>query len=409
MIQLSPRGKAIYQFLSLTVILLFFYAAGFMLSALSLLPASPLAEFTSAEVSRQFAGRMFNLLCLTGCLGAGIMMASESLPDTTLKWWRGLWFATVAIAVALSPFEVGQALNWGISIVLLVLLVSSVGAGASSSYMRVWQFGILLISVGLVATPLLPAAAAEAQKAFQIHVALPLCALSIMFWLMPRYSDLDRQWAEESLKLVAILLCLGGSLISLGRLSPPAVIGLGAAPLIVLSTIILANHSARALRNRNANNSLSPHWIALATLFWLVAAGFLGALSVQGEVSAAMAGTDLTVAQNWLGSWVTVAVILAFVNEAASSLRGDNRRVTGYAPFWLIGFGVGLAFVAQLCRGVAQIYLREVAAVTEVAEAELLLPITALWIICLLAVAVGIVIYALGYFLRLPKIVVVER
>ena len=357
----------------------------------------------------KFASQMFNLLCLTGFLGAGIMMAGETLPHATVKWWRGLWFALVAIAVALSPFAFGQVLNYGTSLVLLVLLVSSLKAGVSSSFMRFWQFGILLIATSLVATPLLPGAAAEALNTFQIHVALPLCALSIIFWLMPRYSHIERQWAEESLKLVAVLLCLGGSLISLGRLSPPAVIGLGAAPLIVLSTMILANHSARALRNRNANNSLSPHWISLATLFWLVAGGFLGALSVQSEVSAAMAGTDLIAAQNWLASWIIIAVVLAFINEAASSLRGDNRRVTGYAPFWLIGFGVGLAFIARLCRGVAQIYLREFAAVTEVSEAELLQPITALWIICLLAVATGTVAYALGYFLRLPKILVIER
>ena len=39
---------------------------------------------------------------------------------------------------------------------------------------------------------------------------------------------------------------------------------------------------------------------------------------------------------------------------------------------------------------------------------ELLLPLTLVWIICLFAVAVGIVTYALGFWLRRPRIRVVE-
>ena len=79
--------------------------------------------------------------------------------------------------------------------------------------------------------------------------------------------------------------------------------------------------------------------------------------------------------------------MLAFVNESASSLRGDNRRVTGFVPLWLIalwrragGHRVGA------CRGVVQIYLRDVAALDASAMPALLLPLTIVWLICLLAV-----------------------
>ena len=122
-----------------------------------------------------------------------------------------------------------------------------------------------------------------------------------------------------------------------------------------------------------------------------------------------MRGTDLAAAQDWLAGWVLLAITLAFVNESATALRGDNRRVTGYVPLWLTVFGAGLATITLACRGVVKIILRDVAAVEKAAQAALLLPLTSVWIICLLAVAAGIVTYALGFWLRRPKIQVVER
>ena len=122
-----------------------------------------------------------------------------------------------------------------------------------------------------------------------------------------------------------------------------------------------------------------------------------------------MRGTDLSRAQDWLASWVSLAIVLAYVNESASSLRGDNRRVTGYVPLWFITFGVALASIVLACRGAVQIYLRDVAVADASAMPELLLPLTVVWIICLVAVAAGIVTYALGFWLRRPRIVVVDN
>ena len=177
--------------------------------------------------------------------------------------------------------------------------------------------------------------------------------------------------------------------------------------MIPLCYVILAGHSYRALSSRNENASLAPHWVAAATVFWLVGGGFLGALSIQPGISEATRGTDLAAAQDWLAGWVLLAIALAFVNESATALRGDNRRVTGFLPLWLITFGAGLAAISLACRGVVQFYLRDVAAVEEAAQAELLLPLTTVWIICLLAVAAGIVIYALGFWLRRSPVRVV--
>ena len=80
--------------------------------------------------------------------------------------------------------------------------------------------------------------------------------------------------------------------------------------------------------------------------------------------------------------------------------------MTGYIPLWLIAFGVALAGMLLICRGVAQIYLRDVAALRP--SAELMLPLTLIYIACLLAVAAGGLSYALGFCLRLPRIHVID-
>lgn len=408
MIQLSPRGKAIYQFLSLTVLLLLLYGASVLFSGLSRLPASPLNEYLTADALRQFSAQVFKLLCVTGFLAAGIMMADDSWSDTAITWWRRVWYASVALTIALSPFGIPQVLDSGIALVILALVLWSARVGGGSTFVRVWRLGLLLVGISLPATHLITGPWALALRAFPLQVAYALCALSIAFWLLPRISAVTRAAAQENLPIVAVTLCFGGGLICLGHLGPPGLIGLSAAPLILISYIVLAGHLARPLRNGNENASLASHWVALATILWLVGSGLLGALGAHDGISRAMRDTEILAAREWLGGWVIVAIVLAFCNEAASSLRGDNHRVTGYVPLWLIAFGVGASFIAQLCRGVAQFTLREFAVEAALSEAEALLPFTVVWLICLLAVFTGIATYAIGFFLRRPLIRVVE-
>jgi len=406
LIQLSPRGVALYQFLTLIVLLLVLYAIGFCLSAFLELPADPNAGVVDPALVSRITLRLFKLTVLSGLVGAGVMMAGERLSVQRCRWLLRLWTALVVISVALSPFNLDGALNLAAALILLLVLAATIGGAAIN--LRVWQIGLALIAVSSVAAQLVDTQTAEALRAFQIQAACPFAALSAMFWLMRRYSRVEAEWAEDGLKIVSVLIFLAGGLISLGRIGLPPVISLAATALLPLCYIILAGHSYRALASRNDNASLAPHWIALATLFWLVGGAFLGALSIQPAISEAMRGTDLAAAQEWLAGWALLAVALAFVNEAASALRGDNRRVTGYMPLWLIAFGAGLATIVQACRGVAEIYLRDVALVAPSAMAELLLPLTMVWIICLLATAAGSLMYALGFWLRRPRIRVVN-
>ena len=408
LIQLSPRGQATYGLLSLIVALLPLYGAGFIASALHQLPSQPLGDLIAIADIERFTARVFQLTILSGLVSAGLMMAGERLSVHSIRWLQRIWTGLALASVALSPFDLKTALDLAAALVLLLLLVASFRAAEASACLRVWHIGLLLIVVSLVAAQLLAGRALEALRAFQIQVAYPIAGLSVMFWLMRRYSRVDDDWAADGLRITALLVFLAGSLISLGRLGLPAVVSLGATILIPLCYIILAGHSYRALSSRNENALLTPHWIATATLFWLVGGGFLGALSIQPAIGEAMRATDFAQAQDWLARWVLLAMVLALINEGASSLRGDNRRVTGYVPLWLITFGTGLATVVQACRGVVQIYLRDIAVTEEAAHSELLLPLTVVWIVCLLAIAAGIVAYALGFWLRRSRIVVID-
>ncbi len=403
MIQLSLRGAAIYQLLNLTVALLLLYAATLLLAALNQLPAQPLSQWATALDG--LAAQSFRLLLLTGFLAAGIMLAGDALNSNRLAWQRRIWLVFVALSLALGAIGQAQLADTLTAVALLAALAWSLRSGEPSTFMRCWQVGLLLSALGPALSVVSDQRFSEVNTAFQVHVAFALCSLSIVFWLIPRFSRLSSAWARDSLRITGVLIVLGGSLISLGRLVLPAALSLPAAPLIAVCYVLLASHSARALRHRNENASLAPHWIALATIFWLVGGGFLGALSIQPGIANAMRATDLAAAQHWLGGWANLAVVLGFVNEAAASLRGDNLRVTGYMPYWLMAFGVGLSGILQTCRGLLQIYLRDVAAV---AELELLLPLTLVWLICLLGVAAGMALYAIGYWLRRPRIRVID-
>ena len=404
LIQLSKRGKSIYQLLSLTVILLLLYALGFMLTALGALSPTILAEAPAEAALQAFTAYSFDLLVFTGLVGAGIMQAGDALHESAVQRWRRIWTGFVAVVLLASPIAPPAILDSALALFLLLTLLWIGRGGARSTYLRVWQWGMFLSLGSLLAARLADGLAADVARAFQTHVGFALSALSLLFWLMTRFSRVDEGWARAGARIVAVLVFLGGSLISLGRAGLPVAVSLGAAPLLLLCYCVLASHSYRALSKRNENASLAPHWIALAALLWLFSAGFFGVLSIQPAIAEAMRGSDLAAAGAWLADWTVLAVILAFTNEAASSLLGGNQRVTGYVPFWLISFGLALSGIAQICRGVAEIYLRQVSGLEPAVAADLLMPITTVWIFCLAAVAVGCAIYALGFWLRRPTI-----
>ncbi len=403
-IQLSPRGTLIYQCLNLAVILLPLYALSLLISALSLLPGSPLESWTVP--SQRFSAQVFTLLCLSSFIGGGILMARDALSHAAHQRMLRIWICLVAIVLCLGPFTEAAALDLTLALALLAGLAGSARGLPATSRMRIWQLGMLLIAASLPASHLASGELAEALRALPLHLAFPLCALSLAFWLLTRLGALSDDLAEARLRICAFMLGFAALLSSLGRITLPPILAACAAALVIIAFGLVASHLARPLREPNENKSLAGHWIALAALSWL-AFGALGAISLTGGLWQAMRGTDLAAAWDGIGGWGSLAIALALVNYTASALRGDNRRVTGYLAFWLISFGAGFAFIAQLCRGVAQAYLREYANPAALSEAELLLPLTLIWLVCQVVLAAGMIVYALGYFARRPRIRVV--
>ena len=404
MIRLSPRGKIQFQFLSLIVLLLTLYSASFLLEALFQLPENPLARHLDEETVKVLSARCLSLVMLTGLVGAGITMAPDSLSERRPQVFLRAWIALSIVTLVASPFVRVSLLDAIAAIGLLALLALTVSGREVSAFLRVWQAGMLLVCAGSLAKPFASTPWDRILELFQWHVAYSIAALSVAFWLMTRFSTVERDWAKDGVKIVAVLLFLSGSLISIARLGLPPLVSISATPLILVSFMILAGHAYRALSLRNDDMSLATHWTAVATLFWLVAGGFLGAISLYAGINSAMQGTALAATQDWLMSWALLAILCAYVNSVATELRGGNRRVTGYAPLWLVAFGASLSTIVQGCRGVVEIYLRDSFALERARIIEMTAPLTQIWIICLLAVAIGVMCFALGFWARRPKI-----
>ena len=206
-----------------------------------------------------------------------------------------------------------------------------------------WRVGMALAVVSLPLSQF-----TDSARAFQLHVAFALPALCCVYWLFSRFSRMDAKWSRDSLRICATLFVISGGVIAFGRVGIPQPLAAIAAPLVLLAQIIIASHWHKAIANRDANATLSPHWLALATLL-LVVNGIIGALSIQPGVQAAMRGADMARAQDWAGGpWRCYAWRLRWSIRRRASCAGDNRRVTGYMAFWLVGFGGILAAVCQM-------------------------------------------------------------
>ncbi len=398
MIRLTSAGKKIYHLMSQIVILLLLYAIVMLLSELQSLPIPTLLSGISIDFEH-VTNPLFELIILTGLIVGGLMMSLDHINHQHLQWVYRAWVAIVIISIMGTAF-LNSPLFDLLPIVGLVAFLSLTLKSEASRFLRIWQMGIVLIIVSL----LVRHAIGTPSLVFQTHVAYGITAVSITFWLMTRWSNVRDEWVNDGVMIVSGLVAISGLLMSLGSFDIPSGYGL-VSFLIVPCFIILAGHHYRALRDRNQDMSLSAHWIAVATVYWLLA-GFMGVLSVQSGIQTVMTNTGLAEAQILLIQTVMLLIVLGLVNYIASYLRGENRRVTGFMPLWLIGFGQGFVILMTGSAGVVEIYLREFAGMDNLMIDGLLLPLTLITILCQMSVAFGIIIYALGFVARRPKIMI---
>lgn len=404
MIRLTHTGKIVYQMLGQIVILLMVYAMLFLLSATQSLPYFTIAHLIPSNLIVSLTECILHLVILTGIVTAGMVMCNADNRYLLRLYYA--WTGLIIITLLFTGFDIAPLLDSLTALLLFGYLGLSLWSQPPSPFLRIWRVGIVLIIVSIVVQWVVTDRWLAVILLFRVHVAYSVTGISIMFWLMTHWSNVRAEWARDGVMIVSWLIAFAGVLMSIAPLALPSFIGFFSAFVVPVCYMILAGHSYRALRDRNQNLSLSPHWIAIAVLLWLAGGGFLGTLSTQVGIQQWLQGTRLAQAQHWFLIWGMLAIILSLVNNTATQLRGENRRVTGYMPLWLIAFGSGFGGVVLGCAGVVEIYLLRFLTIDRATVETLLIPLSIVWIVCLLIVAIGIAIYALGFWIRRPTIIV---
>jgi nitric oxide reductase subunit B len=170
--------------------------------------------------------------------------------------------------------------------------------------------------------------------------------------------------------------------------------------MIPVCYLIYALHTYKALSARNTTATLAAQWFGLGGLLLLIGIGGLGALVASPAVNQWTAGTRLNDTQMLLTAFGILALVLGVINQATAELRGQNRRVTGLMPFWMIAFGIIGGALALGAAGLTQTYLERILGVGYLETQRLIVPLYAGWIFGIVLAAAGVLIYALGFIAR---------
>lgn len=263
--------------------------------------------------------------------------------------------------------------------------------------LQVGVIGALLLIATTFARWLLPDASWLDQV--RLLFAYPLCIAPLLYWLYRRFSNVPPAWAESSLTSVAVLLTVGGLTLLVGTTTDSNAIKIACAGLGSVCYLVVGAHGFRALSDRNQNRVMSAPWSALC-LILLVAGGLLSAVMALPDAMIWSQNTALESMPNELISSAVLALILAVGNQSAAEMRGENRRVTGWVPFWLATGGFLLMALGMSAVGLVESVLIRL----EVAEIEeWIAPLRAIWRSGTGLVTAGLAVYALTYFLRRPR------
>ena len=415
-------NRVALRFFLHTLVLLILYALVSLIAALKFLPGDLTQTSLPFNQVSAFAAALLDLAVLGGLLGGGIYAAVQSgvPPDASQRsgssrslnaavWIYGL-LSILTVVAGLLALLIALAVPLAllkIAVILLVLAELAPALRPASAVLVVWAIGLLLSAVctllGLFSPDdfVLASILHALASGVNTHVAHLLAAVALAFWLMPRFSHVTPALADASLWTVAGLLALAGALVAvtnlgldLGMLRPLAAV------VVPLLYLIFAAHSYRAFAARNTTATLAAHWTALGILL-LLGGGLLA--SPQIAARAWVAGTRLSDLRAALALLALVAILLGVINQAGAEMRRENRRVTGLAPFWVVTFGTLGGGLALAGAGLVQVYLERVLSVGYLDTQALLAPLYGLWVGGQGLSALGVVIYALVFWLRRPR------
>lgn len=420
--------KLSYRLFSHMLLLLLVYAVVSLLGAVKFLGDDPLATTLPYHQVNAFASVLVNLAVVSGLLGGGVYAAASALAaprlhdERLLLYSVRLWSLVVLLGCAAgalgmlegrSGMELPAVLDLGVGVTVVLVVANVLMSQPRAAVIPVWAVGMSLYVVSLIigllpAPDFLPDRVLRALAlGLQQGVAYPMAIIALAFWLMHRFSNITPQWAQLGLYTVAGLTALAGGLQTLPQFytlgAGQAVETLGSIGAVVVPVVylIFAAHSYRAFSDRNTNATLSAHWLALGILL-LLGAALLSGLNALPGVRVYTAGTRLSDLQVTLVQSGVISVLLGVFNQIAAELRGLNRRVTGLTPFWLVAFGAFVSGAALASAGLVQVYLERLLSIGYLESQALIVPLYSLWVIGLVLLAAGLIIYALGMRARRP-------
>ncbi|MBL8134511.1 MAG: hypothetical protein JNL42_21810 [Anaerolineae bacterium] len=261
---------------------------------------------------------------------------------------------------------------------------------------------------GLALAEVLEIAQGGVFGAIRLHLALPIAFAPPLYWLYRRFSNVSAAWTISSLRAALLLLGWSGAARLFADLAPagpalrPAFAVMG-----ILCLLVVGAHSMLPQSDRNPSRVMAAPWAAQAMIWLILGGGLSAAPSLPGLSWARHPLLDEAVDAALIAyGW---CVLLGGANQLAAELRGQNRRVTGWIPFWLI-FGGMLLIVAGLAAvGLLTAFQAALPGGAPFSTdsdgrlAALLEPFTAFWRVGGMMTLTGALTYALTYFLRRPR------
>ncbi len=419
---MTSSQKTIFRFFQQTVLLLILYVIASLVAGVKFLSADePLLTVLHYNQAGALANVLLNLTVLTGLIGGGLYLADQWRINTVALRLAGIvWTILLILAVLAGLFgllvgrnllELPLVLNV-VLVVGLLLVLATVLTSIRVPMVRLWTIGLLLVIVSIL-IGLLPAGDYLQDRGLralavglQMNIAYPLMALTLGYWLMHRFSDLTPAWLEQDIYIAAGLVLLAGMCLTFARVQDAAdwvtTIGKFATVLAPLLYLLVIARCYPALTQRNGTHTLAAHWFTLSLLLFFLAFGLVAAVQLAPAIRPYTLGTRLTDLQSTLTLLAAVVMSLGVVNQAAAEMRGQNWRVTGLTPFWLVSVGILGGGLALAAAGIVQVYLERLLSIGYLDTQALIVPLYIGWVMGLIMLLLGIVLYALGFWSHRP-------
>ncbi len=420
---MTTSQKMIFRFFQQTVMLLILYVIAALVAGVKFLAADdPLLTVLPYNQAGALANVLLNLTVLTGLIGGGLYVAAQQRINVLMLRLAGIvWTILLILAVLAGLFgliggrnllELPLVLN-GVLIVGLALVLLTAVPSIRAPLVQLWALGLVLTIIAILIS-LLPAGDYVQDRGLralavglQMNIVYPLMALTLGYWLMHRFSDLTPAWLEHDIYIAAGLVLLAGVCLTFARMQAGAdwvmTVGNLATVLAPLLYLLAIARCYPALTQRNGTHTLAAHWFTLSLLLFFLAFGLVAAAQLAPAIRPYTLGTRLADLQSTLTLLAAVVMSLGVVNQAAAERRGQNWRVTGLTPFWLVSVGILGGGLALAAAGVVQVYLERLLSIGYLDTQVLIVPLYTGWVMGLITLLLGIVLYALGFWSHRPQ------